>query len=110
MKVSVLLTMIILGATTGSAQPTVREESNIHGRSGWVLENDRIRVALLRGGGHIAELRLVSTKPRLSINPMFIPAPRPGSGQAGEGYMGHLVCFPHYGPASTEERAQGLGG
>ena len=22
--------------------------------------------------------------------------------------MGHLVCFPHYGPASAEERAQGL--
>ena len=24
--------------------------------------------------------------------------------------MGHLVCFPYYGPASAEERAQGLGG
>ena len=34
---------------------------------------------------------------------MFIPA-------AGDGYMGHLVCFPHYGPASADERAQGLRG
>ena len=28
----------------------------------------------------------------------------------GNGYMGHLVCFPHYGPASADERAQGLRG
>ena len=82
--------------------PTVREESNIHGRAGWIIENGSMRVALLRGGGHIAELRLISANPRLSINPMFIPS--------GTGYAGHLVCFPHYGPASPEERAQGLSG
>ena len=84
--------------------------ADIYGRPGWVLENGTIRVSLLRGGGHIAELRLVSTNPRLALNPMFIPSPRPGSGQAGNGYMGHLVCFPHYGPASADERAQGLSG
>ena len=50
---------------------TVREESNIHGRPGWVLENGKIRVGLLRGGGHIAEVRLVSGNPRLSISPML---------------------------------------
>lgn len=82
--------------------PSVREESNIYDRPGWVLENGKIRVGLLRGGGHIAEVRLVSNNPRLSMNPMFIPD--------GNGYMGHLVCFPHFGPASTEERAQGLRG
>ena len=82
--------------------PIVREESNIYGRTGWVLENGSIRVALLRDGGHIAEVRLVSNNPRLSINPMFIPE--------NEGYMGHLVCFPYYGPASPEERAQGMRG
>jgi hypothetical protein len=96
--------LVLLGApAVASAQtPSVREEANIYGRPGWVLENGKIRVELLRGGGHIAALRLVSTDPRLSINPMFVPA--------GEGYMGHLVCFPHYGPASAEERAQGLNG
>jgi hypothetical protein len=67
-----------------------------------VPENGRIRVSLLRGGGHIAEVRLMSANPRLSINPMFIPE--------GDGYVGHLVCFPHYGPASPEEREQGLRG
>jgi hypothetical protein len=111
MRIAALVATAALGATPAFAQTSsVREDSNIYGRPGWVLENEVMRVALLRGGGHIADVRLVSTNPRLSMNPMFIPTPRPGSGQAGNGYMGHLVCFPHYGPASVEERAQGLSG
>ena len=103
MKVSAALAISVLVANVASAQiPAVREESNIYGRPGWVLENGTIRVSLLRGGGHVAEVRLVSKNPRVSINPMFIPD--------GNGYMGHLVCFPHFGPASAEERAQGLRG
>ena len=103
MRVSAWLAVILSGAAVASAQtPTVREEANIHGRPGWVLENGAIRVGLLRGGGHIAEVRMISTNPRLSLNPMFVPS--------ADGYMGHLVCFPHYGPASPEERAQGLRG
>ena len=103
---------LVLAATAAltAQRPAVREDPQIYGRPGWVLDNGTIRVALLRGGGHIAEVRLVSSNPRLSINPMFIPAPRPGSGQADGGYMGHLVCFPYYGPASADERAQGLRG
>jgi hypothetical protein len=103
MRTSLLLLGIVFAAAAASAQaPAVREDANIYGRPGWVLENGTIRVGLLRGGGHIAELRLISTNERLSINPMFLPA--------GNGYMGHLVAFPHYGPASADERAQGLGG
>jgi hypothetical protein len=103
MRISAFLIGAVLAANGAFAQAlTVREESNIYGRPGWVLENGTLRVALMRGGGHIAELRLASANPRLSINPMFIPS--------GNGYMGHLVAFPHYGPASPEERAQGLSG
>jgi hypothetical protein len=95
--------MTVLGAAAVAAQtPSIREASDIYGRPGWTMENGTIRVGLLRGGGHIAEVRIISANPRLSINPMFIPV--------GNGYMGHLVCFPHYGPASAEERAQGLPG
>lgn len=101
-KISWSLCAVFAAASLSAQTPTVREESDIHGRPGWVLENGTIRIGLLRGGGHIADVRLVSSNPRLSINPMFIPA--------GDGYMGHLVCFPHYGPASAEERAQGLRG
>lgn len=103
MRIPALFALTLLIATAASAQTlTIREEPNIYGRPGWMLENGRIRVGLLRGGGHIAEVRLISGNPRLSINPLFIPE--------GNGYMGHLVCFPHYGPASADERAQGLRG
>lgn len=44
----------------------------------------------------------MSEDPRIALSPMFIPT--------GAGYMGHMVCFPHFGPASPEERAQGLRG
>jgi hypothetical protein len=108
MRTVAAVAVIALGGAHVLAQaPAVREEPNVYGRPGWVLENGVIRVALLRGGGHIAEIRLLSTNPRLSINPMFVPTP-PDS--RGTGYMGHLVCFPYYGPASDEERVQGLSG
>ena len=103
MRLAASVALFVFVGTVASAQtPTVREDANIYGRPGWVIENGTLRVALLRGGGHIAELRLVSANPWLSINPMFIPV--------SNGYMGHLVCFPHYGPASADERAQGLSG
>ena len=85
-----------------ASAPTVHLDPDIYGREGWVLQNGKIRVSLLRGGGHIADVRLVSDNPRLSISPMYVPT--------GDGYVGHLVCFPHFGPASPEERAAGLRG
>jgi len=76
-------------------------EGSPHQR-GWVLESGTIRVTLLGHGGHIAEIRLIGAGSAPSINPLFTPT--------GTGYSGHLVCFPHYGPASAGERAQGVGG
>jgi len=103
MRIGLAVVIVTMVAEAAFAQtPTVREESNVYGRPGWVLENGAVRVSLLRGGGHIAEFRFVSSNRRLSINPLYVPA--------NDGYMGHLVCFPHYGPASAEERAQGLRG
>ena len=102
-RTALLAVLAMVGGPAAFAEtPTVREEAQIYGRPGWIIETAKLRVALLRGGGHIAEVRLLSNNPRLSINPMFIPT--------GNGYMGHLVCFPHFGPASAEERAQGLRG
>ena len=69
---------------------------------GWVVHNGTIRVTLLSLGGHIAEIRLLSERAALSINPLYVAT--------GTGYSGHLVCFPHYGPASSTERAEGLSG
>ena len=88
MRMAAVAVMLVGAVSVSSAQTgTVNAAADIYGRPGWVLENGTIRVALLRGGGHIAEVRLVSTNPRLSINPMFIPS-RPG------GYMGTSSAFP----------------
>lgn len=89
-------------AVAAAQAPTVRSDQDVYGRNGWVLENGRLHVGIVQGGGHIAEIRLISSDPRLAINPMFIPA--------GRGYMGHMVCFPNFGPASPEERENGIGG
>jgi hypothetical protein len=112
-----------------AAQPpvTLREEK-VNGRAAWVLDNGLIRVAALRGGGHIAEVRLISPDPDASFNPMRVPHyptidPHTydparddrvyGDGShrfLSSGYMGHLLCFPFYGPPSSEaEIAAGLG-
>lgn len=99
---TVVLMLFGVSTPADAQSGTVTPSADIYGRPGWVLENGTIRVSLLRGGGHIAELRLVSTNPQLALNPMFV--------SSGNGYMGHLVCFPHYGPASPDERAQGLSG
>jgi hypothetical protein len=92
---------LALTSAAGAKTPTWHEDE-VNGRKAWVLENGKMRVALLRNGGHIAEVRLLSDNPRLSFNPMFIPR--------GPGYMGHMVCFPAFGPASPEETKNGLVG
>ena len=87
-----------------SGQPAlrVREVGEAPHERGWAIEGGILGVTLLRRGGHISEIRLSGDGPGRSINPLFAPS--------GTGYRGHLVCFPHYGPASAEERQQGLGG
>jgi hypothetical protein len=114
---------LLMLAHAAAAQVTLREES-LHGRKAWVLENGVIRVIALRGGGHIGEMRFVAGDARKTINPFYVPARqtiepheydpakhRQEYGSAfSAGYMGHLLCFPWFGPASREEREQGLGG
>src|SRR3954470_19958694 len=78
--------------------PSISEET-FHGRGAWVLQNGLIHVTVIAQGGHIAEMRLISDDPKKSVNPMLVP-PDP---QPAGSYMGHLVCFPSYGPASPDE-------
>jgi catechol 2,3-dioxygenase-like lactoylglutathione lyase family enzyme len=105
---------------------TVTEET-FHGRRAWVLSNGWIRVSVLAGGGHLGEIRLLSDDPKKSLNPMRVPhyptiepyqydparhdaiySDTP-SRWLLSGYMGHLLCFPFYGPPSEEEARAGLG-
>jgi hypothetical protein len=106
MRFSALTVLIATAAWSG----TLNEEM-FHGRHAWVLSNGLMRVAVLRGGGDIAEVRLLSNDPKKSINPMRIPHYQtiepyefdPAKHGAifgththrllSAGYMGHLLCF-----------------
>jgi len=92
-----------------------------HGRAALQLENDALRVTVLNGGGHIAEILYKKT----GINPLWIP-PWPsiepaeydparhmeyGPSEEGKllcGIMGHNLCFDSFGPPSPEEFAKGI--
>lgn len=107
--------------------PGFRTEQ-FHGRHAYVLENGKIRVSLLRGGGHIAETRFLSPDTRKNVNPLRVPhyptiepyeyndakhnalyGDDPHRWMSS-GYMGHFVCFPIFGPPSSkEEAANGIG-
>ncbi|HEU0123532.1 MAG TPA: hypothetical protein VFQ91_23580 [Bryobacteraceae bacterium] len=108
-------------------QPRIHEEK-VYGRDAWILSNGLIRVALLKGGGHIAEVRQTTTDPKRDINPFRVPHyptidpqnyndgkhnPIYGADahrRLSAGYLGHLLCFPFYGPANSEAEVQaGLG-
>lgn len=118
MRIAVLL--IFAALLPGQQGLTVTEEK-VYGRPAWVLSNGVIRVAVLPGGGHIAEVRFPG-----GVNPMRVPhyptidpdTYDPARHDAiyganphkwlSAGYMGHLLCFPFYGPPSStyEEKAQ----
>ena len=86
----------------GQGALLVSQVEGLPHQRGWVVRSATLRLTLLRLGGHIAEVRLLGESAASSINPFYVPA--------GTGYSGHLVCFPHYGPASAEEREHGLRG
>ena len=85
------------------------------------VENDRLRVIVLEGGGHIAEI----LDKRTGISPLWIPDwdtiepvdydslrhPHYGGGADASllaGIMGHNLCLDIFGGPSPEEQAAGL--
>ncbi len=120
--------LLMIAAAAGLGAQTLQwREGRVHGRDAWVLENGRMRIAILPGGGHLAEIRLTTGDPWKDINPMRVPHyptidphrydPAQHDARYGadphrwlsSGYMGHLLCFPIYGPPSAEEARAGLG-
>ena len=122
-----LLTLGLTPALLLLAQSPALHEGNVHGRHAWILENGLMRIGALSGGGHLAEIRLTTGDSRKDINPMRVPHyptidPQrydPAKHDAiygkdphrwlSSGYMGHLLCFPIYGPPSADEARAGLG-
>jgi hypothetical protein len=91
------------------------------GREAISVENDRLRVTVLREGGHVAEI----LNKKLDVNPLWIPPWRSAEpstynpeihaeyGLDAEskllmGIMGHNLCLDMFGPPSAEEAAAGL--
>jgi len=91
------------------------------GRRAAAIENDRLRVTVLEGGGHIAEI----LDKRTGISPLWIPDwdtiepgdyhrerhPQYGGGADASllaGIMGHNLCLDIFGGASAEEAAAGF--
>jgi len=92
------------------------------GRRAVSIENDWVRVTVLEGGGHIAEIRDKAT----DVNPLWAPPwpsiepgdfdhvthPGYGSGPAESrllsAVMGHNLCLDFFGGPSPEEEAAGL--
>ncbi|MEN9637792.1 MAG: hypothetical protein RL077_6196 [Verrucomicrobiota bacterium] len=117
----------LLTAITLSAQQPELTEERVYGREAWILANGQIRVALLKGGGHIAEVRQTTGNPKRDVNPLRVPhyptiepqnyhPAKHGDiygtdphARLSSGYLGHLLCFPYYGPASDQEAQRGLG-
>lgn len=92
------------------------------GRRAVAVENDQLRVTVLEGGGHIAEVfdkatgvNPLWTPPWLSMEPdEFDHAVHPGFGDSPaesrllSAIMGHNLCLDFFGGPSTEEAAAGL--
>jgi len=107
------------------SEPTLQLE-DIHGRQAYTLENGRLHVSALRGGGHLVDIRLLTDNPQAAINPFYVPnyptidphtytadqhAALYGEGANARltaGYMGHLLCFPTFGPPTPDEIANGF--
>src|SRR3569832_1633346 len=96
--------------------------TNFRGRRAAAIENDALRVTVLREGGHIAEILDKAT----GVNPLWTPPwpsiepsqydaarhPEYGSGIDARllaGIMGHNLCLDVFGAPSDEEFAAGVG-
>src|SRR6476646_6117918 len=96
-------------------------DANFHGRRASSIENERLRVTVLREGGHIAEILDKAT----GVNPLWTPPwtsiepsawsaaahPEFGSGSDARllaGIMGHNLCLDIFGGPSDEEAAAGI--
>jgi hypothetical protein len=93
-------------------------DTTYRGRRAATLENDALRLTVLREGGHIAEIFDKET----GVNPLWTPPwdsiePSAYDGQYGAGVearllggiMGHNLCLDLFGGPSDEEFAAGIG-
>jgi hypothetical protein len=118
---------LLIAALALYSQTASFHEDTLHGRRAFVLENDRMRVSTLPGGGFIGEIRFKSPDPKKNVNPMRVPHYQTidpyaydiekhgalyGTGMQRRlmsGYMGHFLCFPNFGASAPSELALDYG-
>src|SRR5437762_1132091 len=100
---------------------TTMTETTYRGRRAAVLQNEHLRVTVLREGGHIAEIFDNQTR----VNPLWTPHwssmepseyhpsrhPEYGAGPEAKllaGIMGHNICLDLFGAPSSDEAEAGL--
>lgn len=94
------------------------ESAVMHGRQGWLLDNDKLSLFLMKGGGHIADLRLKGVE---KINPFWKPVwksiepwkyRRADAARYGvkllSSIFGHNICLSAFGDPSADEMRCGL--
>ena len=94
---------------------------NFHDRDAVQIENEKIRLTVLKEGGHITEILHKETglsplwiPPWKSLEPsQYDPATHPEYGSNGEskllaGLMGHNLCLDLFGPPSEDEASAGI--
>ena len=121
-----IILLLGLGACAPEPAPEEPEEKLMfENRSAWRIENNRLRVTVLEGGGHLAEV-VLKTESGDSLNPLWIP-PWPSIdpwtydrekhgdmyGTDSEaallsGIMGHNLCFDYWGAPSKTEFEAGM--
>lgn len=96
-------------------------DTRFHGRAAVQIENEHLRLTVLKEGGHIAEILHKAS----GMNPLWVPpwksmepstydpALHPEYGLNAEsklltGIMGHNLCLDLFGPPSEDEAAAGI--
>jgi hypothetical protein len=107
-------------------KPLFCKKADWHGRTGYVIGNQFIRLTVLTGGGHIADLRFEDSVGTTGVSPLWIPPWRTidpqcyrekvhvrqygtlAEGKLLSGIVGHSICLDYFGSSSAEEVKQGL--
>lgn len=94
-----------------------------HGRKAWSLQNAKVKVIVVPGGGHIASFTL-RKGPGADVNPLWLPpwkSVEPGGWRGAGGYygdkpaaqllcsiLGHNICVDFFGAPSKPETDAGI--
>jgi hypothetical protein len=102
------------------------QKTSWHGRDARLLGNDKVRLVVLTGGGHVAEFRFAESTGLSTVSALWVPVWKliepyhyrakvhaarygpPAVGRLLAGIAGNNLCLDHFGVPSDEEAAQGL--